>query len=47
MIKNKILEKILVPNEILYHLKAYWYSFILSRDSKFLGAPFMAKNGLK
>ena len=31
-------------NSFLYHLKAYLYSFILSRDSKFVGAPFMAKN---
>ncbi len=29
---------------LLYHLKAYLYSFILTRDSKFLGAPFMVKN---
>ena len=26
----------------LYHLKAYLNGFILSHDSKFLGAPFMA-----
>ena len=32
---------------LLYHLKAYLYSFILSRGFKFLGAPFMAYNGLK
>ena len=30
----------------LYHLKAYLYGFILSRDSKFSGAPFMAKMAL-
>ena len=33
---------VLVRGFFLYHLKAYVYSFILSRDSKFLGAPFMA-----
>ena len=31
----------------LYHLKAYVYSFILSRDSKFLGAASWLKMGFK
>ena len=26
----------------LYRAKAYLYGFVLSHDSKFLGAPFMA-----
>ena len=31
-------------NFLLYHLKAYVYSFILSCGFNFLGAPFMVKN---
>ena len=43
--KNVVRFLVLVRgNFLLYHLKAYLYSFILSRDIKFLGAPFMVKN---
>ena len=33
---------VLVKGMFLYHLKAYLNGSILSHDSKFLGAPFMA-----
>ena len=38
---------LLIPFTFLYHMKDYLYGFIFTHDSKFLGAPFMAKNGIK
>ena len=43
--KTVVESRVLVRgNFFLYNLKAYVYSFIFSRDFKFLGAPFMVKN---
>ena len=41
--KSSVRFLVLVGGIFLYHLKAYLYGFILSPDSKFLGAP----SGLK
>ena len=41
---NSLLLFLYLSRISLYYMKAYLYGFVLSRGSKFLGAPFMVKN---